>query len=121
MSANRLYDPPPGGKKLLACYAILFTRLSSSEKAVLGCFVKHANPKTGRRDPSQTRIARMTGLSKSSVERAIASLLKTEYLSRQRRGHSTNAYRARARPAGQATAHSDQQDTCKSEGWYPQK
>ena len=89
-----LYEAPPEGKKLLSCYGILFSKLSSSQKAVLGCLVKHAHPRTGRCHPGQARIARMTGLSKSTVERAVASLCETPYLSRQRREHySTNAYR----------------------------
>ena len=92
-AGNPLYEPPPEGKKLLSCYGILFSKLSSSQKAVLGCLVKHAHPRTGRCHPGQARIARMTGLSKSSVERAVASLCKTPYLSRQRREYSTNAYR----------------------------
>jgi len=88
-----LYEAPPKNQKLLCCYGILFSDLSSSQKAVLGCLVKHAHPRTGRCHPGQARIARMTGLSKSTVERAIASLCKTPYLSRQRREYSTNAYR----------------------------
>jgi hypothetical protein len=55
-----LYEAPPDGRKLLSCYGILFSKLSSSQKAVLGCLVKHAHPRTGRCHPGQARIARMT-------------------------------------------------------------
>ena len=88
------YEPPPADVEMWRMFrAIGVLRLNGSQKAVLTCLLDHANPRTGRCDPSQERIATLLGLHIRTVEKAIAALLRTPYLRRERRGQSSNAYR----------------------------
>ena len=63
-----------------------------SDLAVLGCLLDHANPTTGQCYPCQQLISNETGLDLRTVERAIVRLVGTPYLSKERRGCSSNAY-----------------------------
>jgi hypothetical protein len=86
------FTPPPNSEKWWASVAILFCRLNGAEKAILGCLVDHANIANGRCDPSESCIAWETGYPLRTVKRAISTLLRSPYLSRTRRGTSSNAY-----------------------------
>ena len=63
-----------------------------SDLTVLGCLLDHANPTTGQCYPCQQLISNETGLDLRTVERAIVRLVGTPYLSKERRGCSSNAY-----------------------------
>jgi hypothetical protein len=52
------YQPPPHGET----WRISRSNDASTDKAILGCLVDHANPKTGRVDPDQSRLAQFAGL-----------------------------------------------------------
>lgn len=56
---------------LAACWA---ADCSAQEKLVLLCLAHHQNTLTGKCNPSQDRLAQLTGLSLRTVNNAIASL-----------------------------------------------
>jgi hypothetical protein len=84
--------PPAKGHFWRTFAAVAILKISGSQKTVLGCLVDHANPKNGRCYPSEALIAAETGLPIRTVERAVADLLLTPYLSRKRRNQSSNIY-----------------------------
>jgi hypothetical protein len=88
--------PPPKSKWQMFAAAGLHGSLSAAQKSVLVCLIDHANPKTGRCDPSQARIAAMTGMSPRAVKRAIAGLVRVGLLAKLRRAgpgmQHTNSY-----------------------------
>jgi hypothetical protein len=84
--------PPAKGHFWRTFAAVAILKISGSQKTVLGCLVDHANPKNGLCYPSEALIAAETGLPIRTVERAVADLLLTPYLSRKRRNQSSNIY-----------------------------
>lgn len=77
----------------MAYAAVTILHLNDSQKAILGCLLDHVNKTTGLCYPSEELMARETGRSIRTVERAVAGLLLTPYLSRQRRRQSSSSYR----------------------------
>ena len=67
--------------KAFAAVNLLPRSINGTMKAVLGCLIDHANPKSGRCVPSEGRIAAMIKRPLRTVERAVAELLRTPYLS----------------------------------------
>jgi hypothetical protein len=87
------YRPPPAKQKWKMFLAAgLLPLLSGTDKAVLVCLIDHANPRTGRCDPSETTISAETETPLRTVERSIMRLREAGYLSRRRRMRSSNAY-----------------------------
>lgn len=72
----------------------LMTNLSRSYKAIAGTLIDHYNRKTGRCDPSIERIARLNGVHRRTVLRAIAKFDELDLFRRQRHGGrwSCNSY-----------------------------
>lgn len=68
--------------------------LSRGDVAVLGLLLEHHNAKTGRCDPGRSRLAKLSGLSKTAVSNSLAKLEQLDLLRiRHHAGHSrTNAY-----------------------------
>lgn len=68
--------------------------LSRGDVAVLGLLLEHHNAKTGRCDPGRSRLAKISGLSKTAVSNSLAKLEHLDFLRiRHHAGHSrTNAY-----------------------------
>lgn len=85
-------SPPPKGTFWRAFAAITVLPVNGTQKAVLGCLVDHANPKSGLCYPSEALIAAEIGRPLRAIERAVADLLKTRYVSRKRRTCSSNLY-----------------------------
>lgn len=72
---------------LLAHKAIsLCEDLSSSEKRVAAAIIDHYNRKTGQCDPGLGRIARLIGVSRRTVIRAVGALAKKGYIRKHRHG-----------------------------------
>ena len=84
--------PPPKGDFWRAFAAVTILPINGSQKAVLGCLIDHANPKNGLCYPREALIAAETAIPIRTVERAVADLLRTPYLSRNRRPQSSNTY-----------------------------
>ena len=91
-SPNSLSKPPAKGKFWRAFAAVTILPINGSQKAVLGCLIDHANPKSGLCYPSEALIAAEIARPIRTVERAVADLLLTPYLSRKRRHQSSNVY-----------------------------
>jgi hypothetical protein len=83
---------PSKGEFWQAFAAATILPINGSQKTVLGCLLDHANPKSGSCYPSEALIAAETGCPTRTVQRAIADLLRTPYVSRQRRTQSSNSY-----------------------------
>lgn len=84
--------PPSKGDFWRAFAAVTILPINGSQKAIFGCLIDHANPKTGLCYPSEALIAAETGHPIRTVERAVAGLLLTPYLSRKQRPQSSNDY-----------------------------
>jgi hypothetical protein len=85
--------------KLLCCYAIASLRKKGirpeqvgSVMAVLLWLVKHANPSSGRCDPSVAKLAIETGYSRSTIIRALETAEDVGYLIKEGRDGRTSAY-----------------------------
>jgi hypothetical protein len=87
-----VYWAPPGGEKWWAVAAVFYSGLCKSEMIALHWLIDHANPKTGRCDPSQSCGVWETQLSRRALERALSGLRGTPFLKRSQRGHASNAY-----------------------------
>jgi hypothetical protein len=66
--------------------------ISGTDKAVLGCLVDFANSQTGACWPAQETIAKAIGKDIRAVQRSIHNLIKTPFLKRTRRSHTSNLY-----------------------------
>lgn len=80
------YVPPDRGDKILACYAAGTVRGRGVPSEQVGSvistliwLIKHANPTTGRCDPSVATLCRETFYSKSSVLRALDTIESLEW------------------------------------------
>lgn len=71
--------------------AVWFARCSPSEKLVLSCIAWHAKPGGGGAYPGVRRLAKLTGLARSTTENALASLIGRGYVSITRRGNQVTA------------------------------
>ena len=79
-----LYEAP-GEKRYFALFGLGLMRLSSAAHSVGTALIWHANYYSGRCDPSLGTLVRETGLSRSSVIRAIAELGRKGVLKLQKR------------------------------------
>ena len=86
------YRPPPAREKWKMFLAAGLLHMSGADKSVLVCLIDHANPRTGRCDPSEATIAAETNLPKRTVERSIGRLRMVGCLARQRRWRGSNTY-----------------------------
>jgi hypothetical protein len=66
--------------------------VNGAQKTVLSCLLHHADKKTGLCWPAQETIAKETKVPLRTVERAIADLLKTPYLSGENRSGTSKMY-----------------------------
>lgn len=77
-----------GKHELLAdCWSV---ECSSTEKLVLLCLAHHLNSATGQCNPSQARIAALTGLTDRSVRKAMASLTERGLIRTLRHGRAAH-------------------------------
>ncbi|OQP87588.1 hypothetical protein BTR14_03195 [Rhizobium rhizosphaerae] len=86
-------EAPKKGQKTQALYALHWMPgLSPSARRVAAWLVWHANGRTGRCDPGQSRLIAETGLSERSVRNAVKELIETRVLRRELRGTRSSAY-----------------------------
>jgi predicted transcriptional regulator len=81
----------PPSDTMIAYKAISLTpELSGTEKRVAGAIIDHFNRKTGRCDPSLDRIARLLGVNRRTVIRAVDHLQKLGIVRKDRHGGHLN-------------------------------
>src|SRR5262249_25672899 len=90
--------PVPEGDMWKVFFGVGVLRLSGTDKAVLTCLIEHANSETGLCYPSETTIAAEIGRDLRAVERSIANLIRTPYLTRQRRKQTSSIYTIKFAP-----------------------
>jgi hypothetical protein len=71
--------------------AVWFAACTPSEKLVLLCIAWHAKPGGGGAYPGVRRLAKLTGLARSTTENALASLIGRGYVSITKRGSQVAA------------------------------
>ncbi len=92
--ASAVTAVPDKGDKVRALYATIGVKLTSGAQNVLQALIWHSNAKTGRCDPSVSRLANETGQSERNVYRAIKELEEARLIVRIRHAGSAfcNAY-----------------------------
>lgn len=92
-------DPSLLNQYWLLRNACVDPKLSSASKAVLAVILEHRNRAAGTAYPGFDRIARMAGVHRTSVMRAVAELEATGYLAVARQERRANRYSFPSWPA----------------------
>ncbi|MDW9878212.1 hypothetical protein GOA90_13330 [Sinorhizobium meliloti] len=84
---------PAKGQKHEALYALHWMpKLSPAARTVGSWLVWHANASTGRCDPGQARLQKMSGFSPRTIKNAVQELVARGIVSRELRGHQSSSY-----------------------------